>query len=145
MALIDYLERIMKEKHLSARDVAKLSGGEIGHATVSKILAGKMKRPSLPTLRAIAKGIDEPEADIIRESGGPVVDSDWTPKSLARAITKIVSSPELTQAVKLLLRYNSREIKAALPAIEEELSKTGRPTTKRPVAGHEAARKGARS
>ena len=118
----DYVRRIMAEKNLSARDVAKRSGGKIGHATVSKIMLGKAKRPSLPILRGLAKGIDEPEKDVIRVAGNLPEEEEWTPKSLAKAITKIVSSSELTKAVKLLLRHSSKEVGAALPVLEKALA-----------------------
>lgn len=122
MALREYLKRVLDEKNLSAREVAKRSEGGIGHAAVSNILAGKMPRPSLRTLKGLAKGIGEPQKVVINEAGEIGDDDEWDGRSLARAITKIVSSRDLTSAVRLLLTYNPREVKAALPDLEEALS-----------------------
>jgi len=68
--LSDYVERIMKEKHLSRRDVKLRSGGEITDSYVSGIISGTAKNPSIEKLKALALGLRVPEMELIRVAFG---------------------------------------------------------------------------
>jgi len=65
-----YVERVMKEKHLSRRDVSLRSGGEITDSYVSAILSGSAKNPSIDKLKALAHGLRVREMGLIRAAFG---------------------------------------------------------------------------
>ena len=62
----EFVARIMREKDLSTYKVEKnsrdaLSGDFISQSSVSKILNGDIKNPSMPKQKALARGLGEPE------------------------------------------------------------------------------------
>ena len=61
-----YVERVMKEKHLSRRDVKLRSGGEITDSYVSGIINGSAKNLSIDKLKALARGLRVREMELIR-------------------------------------------------------------------------------
>jgi len=65
-----YVERVMKEKHLSRRDVKLRSGGEITDSYVSGIISGSAKNPSVDKLKALARGLRVREIELIRVAFG---------------------------------------------------------------------------
>ena len=65
-----YVERVMKEKHLSRRDVKLRSGGEITDSYVSGIISGSAKNLSVDKLKALARGLRVREMELIRVAFG---------------------------------------------------------------------------
>jgi transcriptional regulator with XRE-family HTH domain len=65
-----YVERVMKEKHLSRRDVKLRSGGEITDSYVSGIISGSAKNLSVDKLKALARGLRVGEMEVIRAAFG---------------------------------------------------------------------------
>jgi transcriptional regulator with XRE-family HTH domain len=65
-----YVERVMKEKHLSRRDVKLRSGGEITDSYVSGIISGSAKNLSVDKLKALARGLRVREIELIRVAFG---------------------------------------------------------------------------
>ncbi|HSQ19675.1 MAG TPA: helix-turn-helix domain-containing protein [Blastocatellia bacterium] len=65
-----YVERVMKEKHLSRRDVKLRSGGEITDSYVSGIINGSAKNLSVDKLKALARGLRVREMELIRVAFG---------------------------------------------------------------------------
>src|SRR5436190_21470449 len=68
--LSHYVDRVMKEKHLSRRDVKLRSGGEITDSYVSGIISGSAKNLSVEKLKALARGLRVREMDLIRVAFG---------------------------------------------------------------------------
>ena len=68
--LSHYVERVMKEKHLSRRDVKLRSGGEITDSYVSGIISGSAKNLSVDKLKALARGLRVRELELIRVAFG---------------------------------------------------------------------------
>lgn len=68
--LSHYVDRVMKEKHLSRRDVKLRSGGEITDSYVSGIVSGSAKNLSVEKLKALARGLRVHEMDLIRVAFG---------------------------------------------------------------------------
>lgn len=68
--LSHYVERVMKEKHLSRRDVKLRSGGEITDSYVSGIVSGSAKNLSVEKLKALARGLRVREMELIRVAFG---------------------------------------------------------------------------
>lgn len=65
-----YVETVMKEKHLSRRDVKLRSGGEITDSYVSGIISGTATNLSVQKLKALARGLRVTEMDLIRVAFG---------------------------------------------------------------------------
>src|SRR5215510_2331931 len=74
--LSHYVERVMKDKHLSRRDVSLRSGGEITDSYVSAILSGSAKNLSIDKLKALAHGLRVREMSLIRAAFGLSEDRD---------------------------------------------------------------------
>lgn len=70
LGLSRYVERVMKEKHLSRRDVKLRSGGEITDSYVSGIISGSAKNLSVDKLKALARGLRVREIELIRVAFG---------------------------------------------------------------------------
>jgi len=68
--LSQYVDRVMKEKHLSRRDVKLRSGGEITDSYVSGIISGTASNPSVEKLKALARGLRVREMELIRVAFG---------------------------------------------------------------------------
>jgi transcriptional regulator with XRE-family HTH domain len=68
--LSHYVERVMKEKHLSQRDVKLKSGGDITDSYVSGIINGSATNLSTEKLKALARGLRVPEMELIRVAFG---------------------------------------------------------------------------
>ena len=68
--LSHYVDRVMKEKHLSRRDVKLRSGGEITDSYVSGIISGTAKNLSVDKLKALARGLRVREMELIRVAFG---------------------------------------------------------------------------
>ncbi|MEK6285069.1 MAG: helix-turn-helix domain-containing protein [Acidobacteriota bacterium] len=68
--LSHYVDRVMKEKHLSRRDVKLRSGGEITDSYVSGIISGTAKNLSVEKLKALARGLRVRELELIRVAFG---------------------------------------------------------------------------
>lgn len=65
-----YVERVMKAKHLSRRDVKLRSGGEITDSYVSGIISGSATNLSVDKLKALARGLRVREIELIRVAFG---------------------------------------------------------------------------
>jgi len=65
-----YVERVMKQKRLSRRDVKLRSGGDITDSYVSGIISGAAKNLSIGKLKALARGLRVREIEVIRAAFG---------------------------------------------------------------------------
>src|SRR4030095_7450597 len=65
-----YVERVMKQKHLSRRDVKLRSGGKITDSYVSAIISGTAKNLSIDKLKALARGLRVRDMELIRTAFG---------------------------------------------------------------------------
>ena len=68
--LSHYVDRVMKEKHLSRREVKLRSGGEITDSYVSGIISASAKNLSVEKLKALARGLRVREMELIRVALG---------------------------------------------------------------------------
>jgi len=124
MRLDEYVRRIMAEKNLSTRKVARQSGYKIRHAYVAEIMNGTAKEPSISALKALAEGLGEPPIEVIRIAAELPEYESWTAKSLAKAMNRIVSSPELTLAVQFLLKQKPQQLASLMTVLQKALKKT---------------------
>ena len=123
--LSQYVKRILEEKQMTMMNVQERSKGGIADAYVGSIVNGVAKNPSVDKLKALAVGIGEPEDDVFKVARGLPLDYEgeasrdpWPGTILAKAIGKIVSSPELTKILHALLQMSLKELQAVLKYIE---------------------------
>src|ERR1041384_6457543 len=124
-ALSQYVRRILKEKQMTMKNVQERSEGGIADAYVGSIVNGVARNLSVDKLKALAIGLGEPEDDVFKAARGLPLDYEeeatrdtWPGTVLAKAMGKIVSSPELTKILKALLQMTLKELQAVLKYIE---------------------------
>lgn len=79
--LSDYVRRVINEKGLNYREVARLSGA-ISHATVGDIVNGIPRNYGTDTLRALAKGLGVPEDELFAAARGKKPKDGLTPEEM---------------------------------------------------------------
>jgi transcriptional regulator with XRE-family HTH domain len=127
-----YVKRILDEKQLTMTDVEERSENGIADAYVANIVKGVAKNPSVDKLKALAVGLGEPEDDVFKVARGLPLDyveeggrDPWPGTVLAKAIDKIVTSPELTKILQALMQMSLKELKAVLKYIESRKKSKG--------------------
>ena len=115
-SLSRYVERVMKEKHLSRRDVKLRSGGEITDSYVSGIISGSARNLSIDKLKALARGLRVREIELIRvafgltDERGPRRIADQSHNLLLLDITKkTIISSDVAEIVQEVLRLSPAE------------------------------------
>ena len=68
--LQDYVRRLISEKRLNYREVARRSRGLISYGTVYDIINGRNMNPSLAALRGLAKGLGVSEEELFAAAMG---------------------------------------------------------------------------
>jgi transcriptional regulator with XRE-family HTH domain len=130
VGLSRYVDRIMKEKHLSRADVKLRSGGEITDSYVSAIISGAATNLSVGKLKALARGLrvserklvsvafghpDQSESDRTVDQSHSMILLDIRNKStigsdVAEIVQAVVKMPATDRAV--VLRYVKRMSRA---------------------------------
>lgn len=70
VSLEAFVRKVMSDKGLSGFDVQRASNNAIHQTTVSRIRNGDVKNPSVPTLKALAKGMGVPEHELMAVARG---------------------------------------------------------------------------
>ena len=122
-----YVTRMMEEKGINAKEVQVRSGNAIADAYVSKIAKGKVKYPSAFKLQGLAAGLGVDEDELFRVARGiPLKGKQqkggepWPGPVLAKAMSRIVTSHELTKAVQILLTSPPEKLKRIVKILEDE-------------------------
>lgn len=68
--LADYVRRVRNEKDFSLTEVSARSGGRISKTHINRIENGAVSRVSLLKLRALARGLDASEDELIAAAQG---------------------------------------------------------------------------
>ncbi len=125
-SLPDYVKRVMHEKGLKPIDVQSRSNKKIADAYVAKIVSGKARYPSVVKLQALAAGLGVDEDELFYVARGVASrkkqaagGDPWPSKILLKAMGKIVSNPDLTRIVQILLRAKPEKVKSVLKSLEE--------------------------
>jgi transcriptional regulator with XRE-family HTH domain len=123
MGLAEYVTRIMAEKKLSAMKVQKNSNGTISDTYVLKIRAGKVPRPSVGRLKALAKGLKVPEKEVFREVGADVeaaTEKEWTARESNELMAGLLANKELREVVLALARMEPEDLKRAVKYLKRK-------------------------
>jgi transcriptional regulator with XRE-family HTH domain len=123
--LSHYVERVMKEKHLSRRDVKLRSGGEITDSYVSGIISGSAKNLSVGKLKALARGLRVREIELVRVAFGlsderaPHQIADQSHNLLLLDITKkTVISNDIAEIVQEVIKLSAADRAVVLQYVE---------------------------
>lgn len=123
--LSHYVERVMKEKHLSRRDVKLRSGGEITDSYVSGIISGSAKNLSVGKLKALARGLRVREIELVRVAFGlsderaPQQLADQSHNLLLLDITKkTVISNDIAEIVQEVIKLSAADRAVVLQFVE---------------------------
>jgi len=119
MSLQDYLKQKMQEKGLTGKEIEKRSEGGITDSYISKILNGRTKKPSIPKLKALAKGLGVDEREIFAAAGGALIERESISAStLVFIMQKLVDNSDLITLVQLLIKQKPAKIKAILKSLD---------------------------
>jgi len=127
--LSQYVDRILKEKHLSRHDVKLRSGGEITDSYVSGIISGTATNLSVSKLKALALGLRVDEWELIRVAFGlseerqaaPVADQSHN-LMLVDISKKSVLSTDLAEIVQEVMKLSPAD-RAVVLRLVKKLSK----------------------
>ena len=123
--LSHYVERVMKEKHLSRRDVKLRSGGEITDSYVSGIISGSAKNLSVGKLKALARGLRVREIELVRVAFG--LSDERAPQQLADQShnlllldisRKTVISNDIAEIVQEVIKLSAADRAVVLQFVE---------------------------
>ena len=135
--LSQYVDRVMREKHLSRHDVKLRSGGEITDSYVSAIVSRSASNLSVEKLKALAAGLRVSEKEIIRVAFG-LSKRREAQRSIDRShdlilldiSKKTVISTDVAEIVQEVLRL-SPEHRAVVLQYVRRLGKAKRKTQRR--------------
>src|SRR5215210_1175096 len=121
MNLQDYLKQKIREKGLTAKEIEKRSNGGITDSYISKLLRGRTKKPSIPKLKALAKGLGVDENEVFAAAGGELIERGTiSAPMLVFIMQKLVDNSDLVTLVQILIRKKPSKIKAILRSLESE-------------------------
>ena len=118
--LSDYVNRVMKEKGLTGKDIERRSNGEITDSTISNIRAGRNLNLSLDTIHALATGLDVPPVEVFLAASGENVKRELTATRLAFIIQRLVDNSELFRLVEALVKQKPAKVKQILKSLKVE-------------------------
>src|ERR1044072_1361064 len=121
MSLQDYLKQKMREKGLTAKEIERRSDGGITDSYISKLLRGHTKKPSIPKLKALAKGLDVDENELFAAAGGELIEREGiSAPTLVFIMQKLIDNSDLTTLVQILIKQKPAKIKALLRSLESK-------------------------
>jgi transcriptional regulator with XRE-family HTH domain len=109
----DYIRRVMKQKGLTARDVARNCNNKIDSSYVSKFTRGFGKSPSAKVIKALAEGLGVNPHDVFGAITGCQPDDTLSSTSqaleLLAIMEQVVLDPDLMEVLRGLVRMPKEE------------------------------------
>ena len=125
MTLGEYVKKVIKEKHLNAKEVERRSNKKITDSYVQNIINGTAKNLTIEKLQALAVGLAVDEEEIFKIARGQNVKMEiepWPINVLLDSMREVVNNPDLTKLFKFLLEQKPTKIKAILKQLGVENS-----------------------
>ena len=120
--LQDYVKRIMDEKNLGVRDIARNSGNKVSASHVSKVLSGEAENLTASKIVGLALGlkVDPHEVfSIITDYPIPYAASaDMV--AFADVVQKLVSNPRLIEVLQLWTKLPAKEEALLLRSLQHK-------------------------
>ena len=115
--LSEYVNRVMKQKGLTLRDVEQRSGKKITNSYISRVINGKVDNLTLESILALAEGLDVNPHDILSAACGVLPEgSTVDPLLLTDILQKLLSSPYMTRIVQEWLKLSDKQQSAKVLA-----------------------------
>jgi transcriptional regulator with XRE-family HTH domain len=114
--LIQYVQRIMRQKNLTLRNIEENSGGKISNSYISKILNGNVKNPTADKIVALAKGLKVDAHEVFSAISGQEQAAS-NPMVFADMVKELASDPTLQELLQEWLRMPAKERKTMLQAM----------------------------
>ena len=112
-----YVKRVMEEKHLTAKEVERRSGGEIGDSHVINVANGTTSNLTIDKMKALATGLGVDPVELFRVAIAAELDAVTLPL-VARVFEKL-SHPNFSRLLIFLDRMNKQQLKALLATLEK--------------------------
>ena len=125
-----YVDRIMRQKNLNIRDVEGRCNKKLTHSYVARIIKDKVKNPTLATMRALAKGLDEDLYQIFAVASGESLQKKQAvdPLFLLELMQKAVLNPEILEMIDGWERLPKRLRETIVHAVKQ----AGKQSKKKP-------------
>jgi transcriptional regulator with XRE-family HTH domain len=117
----EYVERMIRQKGLSLRELERRCAGRVSGSHLSKIIKGVSKNITIETVVGLAMGLEVDPREIfsvasgcaVKEAEAPAVD----PKVLTDTVKKIVENPHLIEAIHEWSRMSVEDRKIMLASL----------------------------
>ena len=117
----EYVERMIRQKGLSLRELERRCAGRVSGSHLSKIIKGVSKNITIETLVGLARGLEVDPREIfsvasgcpVKEPEAPAIDS----KALADTIKKIIENPHLIEAIHVWSGMSDEDRKIMLASL----------------------------
>jgi transcriptional regulator with XRE-family HTH domain len=112
--LSDYVNRILRQKGLSQKDVAERSGN-IAKGYVSEIASGNVTNLSIDKLNALAKGLDVDVMEVCAVACGEGYSATgFDPLAFLDLMQRVLANQDIVEIHQNLLRLTKKERQAVL-------------------------------
>jgi transcriptional regulator with XRE-family HTH domain len=116
-----FVDRVMRQKGLSARDIERNSGKKVDNSYVSKLLSGKVPNPGINSIIGLAEGLNiNPHEILTAVSGQPPPDGQQvSPDAMVVVdiMQKLVMDPELMEVLQEWMRLLPEDKKRVMKSL----------------------------
>ena len=120
-SLSEYVQRVMGEKYLTAKEVERRSNGAIGDSHVINIANGTTTNLTLERLKGLAAGLGVAPIEIFKVAIGSEPD-ELNVELVTRVLEKL-ANPRLSRILILLDRMNQKQVKTLIATADKLVSK----------------------
>jgi transcriptional regulator with XRE-family HTH domain len=112
--LSEYVNRIMRQKGLSQKDIAERSG-DIAKGYISEISSGKVTNLSTDKLQELAKGLDVPVMELCAIACGVEYSATgFDPLTFLDLMQRVLANADIVEIHQNLLRLTKKQRRAVL-------------------------------
>ena len=115
----EFVNRVMKQKGLTLRDVEERCDKKITNSFISRVINGKVDNLMLESVLALAKGLGVNPHDILTAASGVSPESSTVdPLLLIDILQKLLTNPIVIKVVQEWLKLSTKEQLAVLQVME---------------------------
>jgi transcriptional regulator with XRE-family HTH domain len=114
--LSEYVQRIMRQKNLSVRDIKRRADGKIAASYISRIINDKVRNLSVDKIASLAEGLGEDIHDVFAAASGkpPKLISGVDPLLLLDVMQQALRQPESLEVLQRWLHISPEYQKSVL-------------------------------
>lgn len=122
-----FVDRVMKEKGLSQKQVEEMSGGAIKASYVGSIVRGEAKNPSVEKMKALARGIGVDEESLFRIARGQRPDEKaarsnpdlWYMRRVFKVTDWLLARSDLVDSLEELMRLDYEDQRVVIDSVKK--------------------------